>query len=155
MGRIEYYHDQAAPTPNSLVVACNLLVTDDAGAVLLQRRRDTGQWALPGGAMDLGETAAECAIRECEEETGITAQITGFLGVYSDPHHIVAYTDGEIRQQYENTYIGRPVSGEPTINDEADGVAFVAPEDLGRYDIHPSMRQQIGDFLSGNYPYLG
>ncbi|MGW6699837.1 NUDIX hydrolase [Nocardia sp. NPDC055049] len=155
MGRIEYYHDPKAPKPNSLVVACNLLVVDGAGAILLQRRRDTGQWALPGGAMDFGETAAECAIRECQEETGITAEITGFLGIYSNPHHIVAYSDGEVRQQYENTYIGRPVSGEPTINDEADGVVYVAPDDLGAYDIHPSMRQQIGDFLSGSYPYLG
>ncbi|MFF5033876.1 NUDIX hydrolase [Nocardia salmonicida] len=155
MGKIEYYHDLKAPKPNSLVVECNLLIADGSGAILLQRRRDTGQWALPGGAMDFGETAAECAIRECREETGITAQITGFLGIYSNPHHIVAYTDGEVRQQYENTYIGRPVSGEPTINDEADGVVFVAPDDLGNYDIHPSMRQQIGDFLSGSYPYLG
>lgn len=155
MGRTEYYHDPNAPKPNSLVVACNLLVTDEAGSILLQRRRDTGQWALPGGAMDFGETAAECAIRECREETGITAEITGFLGVYSNPHHIVAYTDGEVRQQYENTYIGRPVSGEPTINDEADGVKFVAADDLNDYDIHPSMRQQIGDYLSGSYPYLG
>ncbi|UGT63907.1 NUDIX domain-containing protein [Nocardia asteroides] len=155
MGRIEYYYDPQAPEPNSLVVACNLLVTDGAGAILLQRRRDTGQWALPGGAMNFGETAAECAIRECREETGITAEITGFLGVYSDPNHIVAYTDGEVRQQYENTYIGRPLSGEPTINDEADGVTFVAPRDLEGYDIHQSMRKQIGDYLSGNYPFLG
>ncbi|MBY8863454.1 NUDIX domain-containing protein [Nocardia sp. CA2R105] len=125
------------------------------GAILPQRRRDTRQWALPGGAMDFGETAGKCAIRECREETGITAEITGFLGIYSNPNHIVAYTDGETRQQYENTYIGRPIEGEPTINDEADGVAFVQPEDLDDYDIHPSMRQQISDFLSGNYPYLG
>ncbi|GAA4782044.1 hypothetical protein GCM10023329_34690 [Streptomyces sanyensis] len=54
--------------------------------------------------------------------------------------------DGEIRQQYENTYIGRPVGGEPTINDEADGVRFVQPTDLDQYNIHASMRQQIGDY---------
>lgn len=71
------------------------------------------------------------------------------------PHHIVAYTDGEIRQQYENTYIGRPIGGQPTINNEADGVRFVQPADLNSYDIHPSMRQQIGDYLAGTYPYLG
>ncbi|MFJ9434705.1 hypothetical protein ACIRQY_34340 [Streptomyces sp. NPDC101490] len=67
----------------------------------------------------------------------------------------MAYTDGEIRQQYENTYIGRPVGGAPTINDEADGVRFVQPADLDQYDIHASMRQQIGDYLAGTYPYLG
>ncbi len=94
--------------------------------------------------------------RRClEEGLGIVAGITGFLGVYTHPNHIVAYTDGEIRLQYENTYIGRPVGGEPTINDEADGVRFVRPADLDQYDIHPSMRQQIGDYLAGTFPYLG
>jgi 8-oxo-dGTP pyrophosphatase MutT (NUDIX family) len=155
MGRIEYYHDPAAPKANSLVPASNLLVVNDDGAILFQRRRDTGQYALPGGKQDIGETAAECAVRECEEETGIRAEITGFLGVYTNPHHIVAYTDGEIRQQYENCYIGRPIGGEPTINDEADDVVWIQPADLDKYDIHASMRQQVGDYLSGNYPYIG
>ncbi|WP_042369548.1 NUDIX hydrolase [Streptacidiphilus neutrinimicus] len=155
MGRTEYYYDPEAPKANTLIPASNLLVVNDAGEILLQRRRDTGQWALPGGAQDIGETAAECALRECQEETGILAEITGFLGVYTNPHHIVAYSDGEIRQQYENTYIGKPLGGEPTINDEADGVRWVAVDGLDTLDIHPSMRQQIGDYLGGRYPHLG
>ena len=56
--------------------------------------------------------------------------------MYSNPHHNVGCTDGEVRQQYANTFIGRPVSGEPTINDEADAVAFIAPRELDDYDIH-------------------
>jgi 8-oxo-dGTP pyrophosphatase MutT (NUDIX family) len=155
VGRIEYLNDPGAPRANTLIPASNLLVVNDSGEILLQRRRDTGQWALPGGAQDIGETAGQCAVRECLEETGVLAEVTGFLGVYSDPHHIVAYTDGEIRQQYENAYIGRPLGGEPTVNDEADGVRWVHPDHLGALDIHPSMRRQIGDYLSGNYPYLG
>jgi 8-oxo-dGTP pyrophosphatase MutT (NUDIX family) len=139
MGRIEYYYDAHAPQANSLIPASNLLVTVEAGAILLLRRRDTVQWALPGGAQDIGETAAQCAVRECLEETGILAEITGFLGVYTSPRHIVAYSDGEIRQQYETTYIGRPASGQPAVNDEADAVRFVSPGDLGDYDIHPSI----------------
>jgi 8-oxo-dGTP pyrophosphatase MutT (NUDIX family) len=154
MGRTEYYYDANAPAANSLVPASNLLVVDETGAILLQRRRDTGQWALPGGAQEIGETAAQCAIRECQEETGIRAEITGFLGVYTNPRHIVAYSDGEIRQQYETTYIGRPSRGRPMANDEADAVRFVNPTDLDHYDIHPSMRQQIGDYLAGTYPPL-
>ena len=155
MGRIEYLNDPTAPKANTLIPASNLLVVNDDGAILLQRRRDTGQWALPGGAQDIGETAGQCAVRECQEETGILAELTGFLGVYTNPHHIVAYTDGEIRQQYENTYIGRPLSGTPTANDEADGVRWVQPGDLDELDIHLSMRQQIRDYLNGTYPYLG
>lgn len=78
--------------------------------------------------------------------------MTGFLGVHSDPAHIVAYTDGEIRQQFEAAYIGKPVGGEPTVNDEAGGSEWAHPRDMERYDIHPSMRRQISDYLTGGYP---
>jgi hypothetical protein len=76
------------------------------------------------------------------------------LGVYSPPEHVVAYSDGEIRQAYEVTVIGRPVGGKPTINDEADGVRWVLPADLDSLDIHPSMRRQIGHYLDGSYPHV-
>jgi ADP-ribose pyrophosphatase YjhB (NUDIX family) len=69
--------------------------------------------------MELGETPSQCAIRETQEETGVLVEPTGILGVYSDPGHIVAYTDGEIRQEYELILLGRPVEGTPTVNDEA------------------------------------
>lgn len=155
MGRTEYYYDPKAPKANTLIPASNLLVVNSEGEILLQRRRDTGQWALPGGAQDIGETPAQCAVRECEEESGIIAEVTGFLGVYSNPAHIVAYTDGEIRQQFEVVYIGRPVGGKPTVNDEADGVRWVHPNGLGTLDIHPSMHEQIDHYLAGTYPHLG
>jgi 8-oxo-dGTP pyrophosphatase MutT (NUDIX family) len=154
--RTEYYNDPKAPKANSLVVANNLLVVNQNGDILMQRRRDTGQWALPGGGQNIGETAVQGSIRECLEETGILAEVTGFLGIFTNPHHVVHYSSNdEVRQQYENTYIGRPVSGEPTINDEADGVAWISPHDLDNYDIHPSMRLQIRVYLSGEYPYIG
>jgi ADP-ribose pyrophosphatase YjhB (NUDIX family) len=86
--------------------------------VLLQRRRDTGQWAIPMGKQELGETVAQCAVRETREETGVTVEVTALLGIYSDPGHIVAYTDGEVRQEYEIILLGRPVSGQPTASDD-------------------------------------
>jgi 8-oxo-dGTP pyrophosphatase MutT (NUDIX family) len=99
VGRIEHWNDPQAPRPNSLVPACGVLAADDQGRILLQRRRDTGQWAIPMGKMELGETPRQCAIRETLEETGVLTVVTGILGVYSDPRHIVAYSDGEIRQE--------------------------------------------------------
>lgn len=154
MGRTEHYDDPNAPAPNSLVPASNMLVVDDDGQILLQRRRDTGQWALPGGAQDFGETPAQCAVRECREETGITTEITGFLGIYSDPLHIVAYTDGEVRQEFEITLIGRPVAGTPTENDEASEVGWFNPAELDGLDIHPTMRRQIDHYLNNTYPHI-
>jgi len=150
VGRVEYWNDPAAPKPNSLVPACGVLAVDDLGRVLLQRRRDTGQWAIPMGKQELGETPSQCAIRETQEETGVLTEITGILGVYSDPGHIVAYTDGEIRQEWELILLGRPVSGSPAVNDEASDVRWVTVGDLESLDIHPTQWRQLRDWLDGS-----
>jgi 8-oxo-dGTP pyrophosphatase MutT (NUDIX family) len=154
VGRVEYLNDPGAPEPNSLVPACGTLAVGDNGEILLQRRRDTGQWALPMGKQELGETPSQCAIRETLEETGIQVEIIGIVGIYSDPGHIVAYTDGEVRQEYEVTLLARPVSGTPAANDEASDVGWFRPDQLEDLDIHPTMRRQIQDYLSGHAPHV-
>jgi 8-oxo-dGTP pyrophosphatase MutT (NUDIX family) len=154
MGRVEYLNDPAAPKPNSLVPACGVLAVDDAGRVLLQRRRDTGQWAIPMGKQELGETPSQCAIRETLEETGVLTELTGILGVYSDPGHIVAYTDGEVRQEWELIMLGRPVSGAPAANDEASDVGWFTVAELEGLDIHPTQRRQLRDWLDAIYPHI-
>jgi 8-oxo-dGTP pyrophosphatase MutT (NUDIX family) len=154
MGRIEYLNDPAAPKPNSLVPACGVLAVDNQGRVLLQRRRDTGQWAIPMGKQELGETPSQCAIRETLEETGVLTEITGILGVYSDPGHIVAYTDGEIRQEWELIMLGRPVSGSPAANDEASDVRWVTAADLESLNIHPTQWRQLRTWQDSAYPHV-
>ena len=154
MGRTEYWNDPAAPKPNSLVPACGVLAVDGEGRVLLQRRRDTGQWAIPMGKQELGETPSQCAIRETLEETGVLTEITGILGVYSDPTHIVAYSDGEVRQEWELILLGRPVSGTPAANDEASDVGWFTAAELGGLDIHPTQWRQLRDWLARNWPHI-
>ncbi len=100
MSRTEYYDDPAAPEPNSLVVAAPAVVTDDEGRILLQRRRDNDLWALPGGGMEMTDSLPGTAVREVREETGLDVEITGLVGTYSDPRHIIAYSDGEVRRQF-------------------------------------------------------
>ena len=55
------------------------------GVVLIKRRNEPLGWALPGGFVDYGETVERAAVREALEETGLVVQLTGLLGVYSDP----------------------------------------------------------------------
>ena len=55
------------------------------GVVLVERQNEPYGWALPGGFVDYGEPAELAAIREAKEETGLTVELTGLLGVYSDP----------------------------------------------------------------------
>lgn len=95
MPRRDYEDDPSAPKANSLVPAASVVVVDDGGRVLLQRRTDNGMWALPGGRMDVGESIGDCGIRETYEETGIHIEITGIVGTYTNPGHILAYDDGE------------------------------------------------------------
>ena len=154
MSRTEFLNDPAAPKPNSLVPAAGVLAVDGAGRLLLQRRRDTGQWAIPMGKQELGETIMQCAVRETLEETGVTVEVTGILGIYSDPGHIVAYGDGEIRQEYEVILLGRPVSGQPGANDEASDVGWFAPGELDGLNIHPTQWRQLRDWLGGTHPHI-
>jgi ADP-ribose pyrophosphatase YjhB (NUDIX family) len=100
MGRVDYYQDADAPQANSLVPAASAVVVDQAGKLILQRRADNDLWALPGGAMEIGESVAEAVVREVREETGLDVRPEYVIGVYTDPAHVFAYDDGEVRQEY-------------------------------------------------------
>ena len=155
--RIDYYDDPSAPKANSLVPSVNVVVVNDAGEVLMIRRSDNDNWAVPGGAIDLGESMVEAAIRETREESGIECRITGIVGIYTDPRHVILYTsNGEARQEFSIVLTASAVSGTPTPSDESSEVAWVRREDLGSYSMDRSMRVRLGHYLQGRTtPYLG
>ena len=147
--RIDYYDDPEAPAANSLVPSVNVVVTDDAGRVLMIQRTDNGNWAVPGGAIDLGESLPDAAIRETVEETGITCELTGILGTYTDPRHVMLYTsDGEVRQEFSIVLTARPISGEPTTSDESREVRWVPRDNLADLQMDRSMRLRLDHYLA-------
>lgn len=153
--RIDYYDDPAAPKANSLVPSVNVAVTDDAGRILLIRRTDNGNWAFPGGAVDLGESLIEAGARETREETGIDCEITGVSGIYTDPRHVMLYTsNGEARQEFSIVLTGRATGGQPTPSSETSEVRWVAPGDVGAYTMDRSMRLRVEHYLTGDGPHL-
>jgi 8-oxo-dGTP pyrophosphatase MutT (NUDIX family) len=155
-GRRDHYRDPAAPKANSLVPGGSALVTDEIGRVLMQRRRDSGNWALPGGTMDIGETLGQCIVREVKEETGLDIEITGLLGIYTDPAHVIAYADGEVRQEFNVTYLGRVVGGSLAVSDESTEARFVDPAEFDRIPIHDTVRLRLRHHAEGrDTPYLG
>ncbi|GAB3155850.1 NUDIX domain-containing protein [Micromonospora sonneratiae] len=156
MARTEYFHDANAPKPNSIVVAVTAFILDHQGRVLLIQRTDNGLWALPGGAQDFGESIAETAVRETKEETGIDVEVTDMVGIYTDPNHIIAYTDGEVRQQFSICFRARYLSGQPTESDESSRVAWISQAELDDLKIHPSMRLRIDHgYANLAKPYIG
>lgn len=69
------------------------------GRILLVRRADDGTWCLPGGRVEFGESVVACAEREFREETGYAVEVTGLLGVYSEPaEQTHRYPDGALIQ---------------------------------------------------------
>jgi ADP-ribose pyrophosphatase YjhB (NUDIX family) len=157
MARIDYLDDPAAPPATTIVPSANVVVTNDAGEILLIRRSDNDNWALPGGAMDPGESISHCGVREVEEETGIRCEITRLVGVYTNPGHVILYTsNGEVRQECSLVFTGRMVGGEPRASSESLDVRWVPAGEINDYQMHPSMRQRIGHFLERRAtPYLG
>ncbi|AYF77930.1 NUDIX domain-containing protein [Nocardia yunnanensis] len=156
MARTEFYDDPAAPEPNSLVVAASAVVCDGDGRILLQRRADNGLWALPGGGMEMSDSLPGCAVREVKEETGLDIEITGLVGTYTDPRHVIAYSDGEVRRQFNVCFRAEVVGGELAISDESVELRFVAPDELDGLDIHPTQRLRLAHHLERRpTPYLG
>jgi len=155
--RLDFYGDPGAPEANSLVPSVNIVVTNSAGEVLLIRRSDNDNWAVPGGAIDLGESLVEAAVRETREETGIDCEVTGLVGIYTDPRHVILYTsNGEARQEFSIVLTARATGGEPTRSEESSEVRWVPRKDLGGYAMDRSMRLRIDHYLEGRAtPYLG
>jgi 8-oxo-dGTP pyrophosphatase MutT (NUDIX family) len=79
------------------------------------------------GKQEFGETVAQCAVRETREETGVTVEVI---------------------------LLGRPVSGQPTANDEASDVDWFAPGQLTELDVHPTQWRQLRDWLGGTHPHI-
>jgi ADP-ribose pyrophosphatase YjhB (NUDIX family) len=156
VSRVDYYHDQNAPKANSLVPGASAIVADDQGRILMQRRSDNSRWALPGGVMDIGESIGDTVVREVREETGLEVVPEYIVGVYSDPGHVFAYSDGEVRQQFSICFACRLVGGEIQVSDESPEVAFFAPADLDQLDVHPSIRLRLKHYLErGPRPVIG
>ncbi len=157
-GRIDYYDDPNAPQANSLVPSVNVVVTNDAGEILLIRRSDNDNWALPGGAMDIGESLAQTAAREVKEETGIDCEITGLVGIYTDPKHVILYTsNGEARQEFSVVFTARVVTGFPVPTDEAVESRWFAEGVLRGLRMDRSMTLRIRHYFEGKVqaPYIG
>jgi len=161
-GRIDYYYyynnnDPGAPKANSLVPSVNVVMTDEDEKVLVIQRSDNGNWAIPGGAVDLGESLTQAAVRETREETGITCEITGIVGIYTDPRHVILYTsNGEARQEFSIVLTARAVGGASAPSDESSQVRWVTRDELAECPMDRSMRLRVDHFLADRRsPYLG
>lgn len=156
MPKTDYYDDPDAPQVNSIVPAVAAVVRNDKGDVLLIERTDNGFWALPGGAQEIGESVTDAVRREVREETGIEVAVRGLSGIYSDPKHVIAYDDGEVRQEFSLCFRAVTIGGCLKPSSESRQVYWVPVSRLDDLNIQVSMRLRIIHGLEDeNPPYLG
>jgi 8-oxo-dGTP pyrophosphatase MutT (NUDIX family) len=141
--RIDYFDDPAAPQANSVKPSAAAFVMHDR-KVLLTQRTDNGNWTMPGGAMDPGESLSATAVRETLEETGISVKLDGVVGIYTDPRHVIHYTSNdEVRQEFTIVYRGEYLSGEPTTSSETTRVEWVPVDQVAQLQMDRSQRMRL------------
>jgi ADP-ribose pyrophosphatase YjhB (NUDIX family) len=156
LARTDYLNDPHAPKANRVVPAVSAIVTDAQDRILLILRTDNGYWSIPGGGLNPGESVADATVREVREETGIDCQVTGLVGIYSDPNHVAAYDDGEVRQEFSICFTTRMTGGTITTSSESAEVQFVRTDAIHDLRMHPSIRLRIQHYLEKRAePYIG
>jgi len=132
-------------------VGVGVIVLDERGRVLLERRSDCSWWGLPGGQIEPGETIEEAAVREVKEETGLMVQVTRLLGIYSKPsERIVTYPDkGDVVHLVDIILEASIESGTLTCSHESTDLQFFEPGCLPS-EIVPPARVPLEDLAAGN-----
>lgn len=138
-----------------LRVGCSALIFDQSRErVFLTRRTDNGQWCLPGGALEPGESVSEACEREVLEETGLSVKVTRLIGVYSDPHIVVVYPDGNRAHIIALSFEAQILGGIPCLSNETTDFGFFTIGDARSMDIISNHLERILDGLKEPGPYV-
>ncbi len=120
-------------------VGATAVIFDAAGRILLIQRSDNGKWALPGGWSDVGETAAETAVREAFEETGLQVRPLRLIGVYDSRKS----KQGSAHHIYLVVFQCEVIGGELTISNETLDYGYFAEDELP--ELHPGSEIRLRD----------
>lgn len=131
-----------------VLVGASAVIRDEDDRVLLIRRRDTGQWALPAGIMELDESISDTVVREVKEETGLEVKPLRLVGLYTDPTlQNMTYPQGDqvhvVNAAFECQVVGGALQADGI---ETTGAGFFAQDELP--PLERSHMQRLRDALS-------
>ena len=130
----------------SLTVGCSAAILDPTKErMLLIRRADNRRWGVPGGYMEPGESVTEGCVREVLEETGLHVRVTRLVGVYTNPHLLLEYPDGNRWQFVALFFAAEPIGGNLQAGDDAIEVGYFSRAEMVDLEIGPFDRQRIAD----------
>jgi ADP-ribose pyrophosphatase YjhB (NUDIX family) len=137
-----------------LRLGCSAAIFDEQRRILLTRRADNGQWCMPGGAVESGESVAEACEREVFEETGLNVQVRRLVGVYSHPDQLVVYPDGHkafiVALHFEAEIIG----GSLGLSNETTDFGYFTLEEIQGMELLGRHKERIVDTLENHIAAL-
>ena len=128
-------------------LGCSASIFDEQGRIFLTRRVDNGQWCLPGGGMESGESVTEACQREVWEETGLRIRVKRLVGVYSHSDQLVVYPDGNKAHIVALHFEAEIVGGLPTLSNETTDFGYFTMEELQSMDFLGRHKERIVDTL--------
>jgi ADP-ribose pyrophosphatase YjhB (NUDIX family) len=145
----KYLYGERIGKTAQIRVGASAIIFDESGQkILLTRRTDNGRWCLPGGQMDAGESIEETCVREVFEETGLHVEVTRLIGVYTTPHRITTYDDGNRWQLVSFSFVARVTGGTPGLSNETTEYGYFSPEEMAGLDLMEAHQERIADLLS-------
>jgi ADP-ribose pyrophosphatase YjhB (NUDIX family) len=120
------------------------VIIEKEGQILLVRRKYNpykGDWCLPAGFIEYGESPEHCTVREVKEETNLEIKLTGLFGVYSG-------SDDPRTRAILIVYLGEILSGEPKPGDDAAETKFFSSENIPQNIAFQSHRQALRDYFA-------
>lgn len=134
---------------------CAIIFDESREKLLLTKRSDNQRWCLPGGAVESGESASEGCIREVLEETGLLISIEKLVGIYSNPHYLVEYPDGNRIQPFGICFEGIPRSGELCLSEETIGFGYFSLAQIDHLEVVQDDLIVIKDgFTNASKPFI-
>jgi ADP-ribose pyrophosphatase YjhB (NUDIX family) len=122
-----------------LVPTIVVIARDHADRLLLVHDRDSGDWTLPGGIMEPGESPADAAVREVWEEARVIADLTHLVGVVGGPGCETQYRNGDRIAWVATIFGARVAEGTPVPDGvETQAAAFFAPDALATLSLRPN-----------------
>lgn len=131
-----------------LIPATALVLINELGEVLLHMRGRSGDWGLPGGLMDIGETVIESVMREAKEETGLAIESPELFGVFSGTKHEVDYPDGNKTAPMVLAFYSKEYSGTLETSAESPQLGFFSFQDLPK-----NMNRHHLEFIRGFHQF--
>ena len=139
-----YFEGNRIGREGRLLLVCSATLFDERRSkILLTRRADNHRWCLPGGAVEPGENVTEACEREMWEETGLRVQVVRLLGIYSTPHRLLEYADGNRFQLAALNFEVAWVEGQLQLSDETTDYGYFRRDEITDMDIIEPHRERI------------